>query len=400
MHPLQTKLRGLLGAPFVPEVPLSQFAVDGREPQVVVQLDRREEIANLVEWSRNQRLAIIPWGSGTSMSIGNVPRKYDIALSTLRLNRLVEYTPEDMTVTVEAGMTMGELQAHLREHGQFLPVEAPGNATVGGIIASNRYGPSRLAWGMVRDWLIGIRFVCGDGRIIHGGGKVVKNVAGYDLCRLLVGSHGTLGVIVEATFKVAPLPEATCTCLTTLAHLSQITSSPLRPRFVEWLNVAACRAVGVDSKDEETLLVGFAGTREEVEWQASQLATKQIDWTPSRMEAFGAKEPMLARIVGRFSETNALHRHIAGAFGERIALTAHASLGVFRLALVPPHNFETLAARFREKYQLILERAPLDVKQEVDAWGLPGSSLPLMRAVKEQLDPHGILNPGRFVGGI
>lgn len=400
MAGLQEKLRGLLGAKFVPDVPLAQYLVDGREPGVVVQLAKREEISNLIEWSHNHGLAIIPWGGGTAMSIGNVPTRYDIALDLSHTNRLIEYSPEDMTVTAEAGMTLGELQRRLAKHGQFLPIEAPDEATIGGIIASNRYGPSRLAWGMVRDWLIGVRFVRGDGKLIHGGGKVVKNVAGYDMCKLLVGSYGTLGVIIEATFKVSPVPEARCTCVDSLPHLAHLNTSPLRPQFVELVNSAAGKSVGLDVAANDSLLIGFSGTREEVDWQVSELKAARIEFSPSAMNSFGAKADVLLRIVGQFSEMGKLHQQIVDVFGDDLMLTAHANLCVFRCALSMSKELPKNIQRIRDKYQIVIERGPLELKKAINVWGKPGTSISLAKKIKEELDPHAILNPGRFVGGI
>lgn len=400
MTPLWEKLHGLLGADYVPRVDLARYALDGMQPQVVVQPKSREEIARFVEWSEAHFHSIIPWGGGTTIEIGNVPRRYEIALSLARLNRLVEHTPEDMTVTVEAGMTLGELQRLLARHGQFLPVEAPEQATLGGIIAANQYGPSRLAWGMVRDWLIGIRFVRADGKLVHGGGKVVKNVAGYDLCKLLVGSYGTLGIIVEATFKVAPLPEAHCTCLTTLQHLPLINSSPVRPQFVELLNTVACHDFGIEPPSEETLLVGLSGTREEVDWQASQLATRQIEFSSAALTRFGVKDDLVLRFVGQVSEVHQLRKQISESFDKGLKLAAHANLCVFRCSAPASPAFAEIIQRFRSQSQVLIEKAPAKLKSAVDVWGDAGPALALMKKIKQELDPRGIFSPGRFVGGI
>src|ERR1051326_561047 len=330
MSALHEKLRGLLGIESVPDVPITQYAVDGKEPQAVVLPKTGDSVGRLVDWLGVHGYSVIAWGGGTTMTIGNPPGKYDVALDLRRMNRLVEYTPEDMTVTVEAGMTLGEFQHVLAQHAQFLPVEAPERATIGGLIASNRYGPSRLAWGMIRDWLIGIRFVRGDGKVIHGGGKVVKNVAGYDLCKLLIGSYGTLGIITEATFKVAPLPLARHTCATTLAQMLGIHASPLRPQFVEMLNTSACRAAGIQPLANDTVVIGIGGTDEEVDWQAAQLATHPIEFSTSSLNEIGAKEEVMLRIVGRVSGFQTLHRHIVELFGERALIAAHVNLCVFR----------------------------------------------------------------------
>ena len=188
------------------------------------------------------------------------------------LARVREHTPEDMTVTVEAGMTVAALQAQVAKAGQWLPIDPPnpGRVTVGELLDENLSGPRRFGCGTVREHLLGIGVVLADGRLIHAGGKVVKNVAGYDLCKLFVGARGTLGVIVEATFKLRPLPEAElfvqarCDSLNEAARqIEQVLDSPLTPVVLD-LHRA--------EQGPSTLVLGFAGTREEVEWQRARAA--------------------------------------------------------------------------------------------------------------------------------
>lgn len=184
------------------------------------------------------------------------------------LDRILEHTPEDMTVTVEAGATLAKLQARLAEHNQWLPIDAPGTGalTIGALLAGNRSGPRRFGYGTVREHLIGLKVVLADGRVIKAGGKVVKNVAGYDLCKLFVGSRGTLGVIAEATFKVLPRPE-TETFLQAALHklddvslvLESINQSPLTPAVFD-----------LHGTREHTVVLGFAGAREDVESQVNR----------------------------------------------------------------------------------------------------------------------------------
>ncbi|MGB2694803.1 MAG: FAD-binding oxidoreductase, partial [Dehalococcoidia bacterium] len=182
------------------------FAVEGLTPQFVATPASSEELAAVLQVAAALEAAVIPWGGGQHMVLGNTPARYDVALRTSSLDRVLEYEPTDMTITIEAGITFKHLQAVLREHSQFLPIDAPPEATVGGALAVGISGPSRHAYGLPRDWLIGCRVAHVDGSVSKGGGRVVKNVAGYDMPKLAVGSLGTLGVTIEATFKVAPLP--------------------------------------------------------------------------------------------------------------------------------------------------------------------------------------------------
>jgi FAD/FMN-containing dehydrogenase len=199
-----------------------------------------------------------------------------LAVDVSSLNRVLAYTPEDMTVTVEAGLTLAALQEQLRPHGQWLPLDPPEPERwrIGDLIASNASGPRRFGFGTVREHLIGITVVLADGRVIHSGGRVVKNVAGYDLCKLFVGALGTLGVIVEATFKLRPLPEAETfvqTCWNAWseaeAHLEKIWESPLTPVVLDLHRLGALTRPAPEGL---TLVLGLAGTREEVEWQLEE----------------------------------------------------------------------------------------------------------------------------------
>lgn len=179
-----------------------------------------------------------------------------------QMSRVIEYTPEDMTVTVEAGITLADLQRTLAQRGQWLPIDPPHPdiLTVGALLAANKSGPRRFGYGTIREYLLGIKVVLPDGRVIKAGGKVVKNVAGYDLCKLFVGSRGTLGVIVEATFKVLPRPEREQFVKATQELLEKVNTSPLTPMVIDLYG----------ENGTPTLVVGFAGVREDVEWQLQQ----------------------------------------------------------------------------------------------------------------------------------
>ena len=195
------------------------------------------------------------------------------AIQLSALNRVLEYTPEDMTVTVEAGITLAALQSHLAAHGQWLPIDPPQpeRANIGAILVTDASGPRRFGYGTIREHLIGLRVALADGRLIKAGGKVVKNVAGYDLCKVFVGSHGSLGVIVEATFKLRPLPEAEqfvearCASLERVGELiDSVLASELNPMVMDLHNLSTNNShLSTDS----FLVLGFAGSREEVDWQ-------------------------------------------------------------------------------------------------------------------------------------
>ena len=187
---------------------LPGYAVDGLTPEAVALPENREALSQVMEWAARAGAAVAPWGGGTQQGLGNVPARLDLALDLTRCNRLLDFQPDDLTVTVEAGITLESLQRELAQGGKYLPLEAPqpARATIGGILATNSTGPRRFAYGPPRDWLIGIGVVAADGTESKAGGRVVKNVTGYDLNKLYTGSLGTLGIIVEASFKLSPAP--------------------------------------------------------------------------------------------------------------------------------------------------------------------------------------------------
>ena len=272
-----------------------RFAIDGTAPQEVVFATSVEQVSETLRSAGERKLAVAPVGLGAFLHLGARPRRYDVALCLERLNKLVDYQPTDMTVTVEAGMRVSQLQAVLGENGQWLPLDPPNpeRVTVGGLIATNLSGPARLSQGTVRDFLIGLRIVRPDGSVVKGGGRVVKNVAGYDLAKLYCGSLGTLGVIVEATFKIRPRPEAQAILILRFPSaehamrvaLQQITAE-LQPLFLELTNFdPAHPADKVDDDDHLSkkrssstlapagfrLVVGLAGVAQEVDYQRQRL---------------------------------------------------------------------------------------------------------------------------------
>ena len=187
--------------------------LDGLTPDTVVHPATAEALAAALREADENGRAVVLRGGGTSIDIGAAPERYNVAIDTRRLDQVLDYVPDDLTVTVQGGVGFGRLQAMLAESGQFVPFDVPRaeNATAGGALAAARSGPRRATYGTGRDWLIGCAVVLADGTLIHAGGRVVKNVSGYDLCKLFAGSFGSLGCIVEATFKLRPLPHADAT---------------------------------------------------------------------------------------------------------------------------------------------------------------------------------------------
>src|SRR5262245_55087975 len=238
-----------------------------------VTLTNADELAGALREAAERDQPVVPWGAGTLQHLGAAPPPGALTLHTGALDRIVEYNPADLTITVEAGVPLGAIQEALRPHGQWLPWDPPASteATVGGLLAAGASGPLRLGYGTPRDWVLGMRVALGDGRLVKSGGKVVKNVAGYDAHKLHIGALGTLGVIVAATFKVAPLPERlgslrlVCRAREEALRLAErLRARPLAPASLALLDRVASR----DGATHETVLAArFVGVATAVERQ-------------------------------------------------------------------------------------------------------------------------------------
>jgi glycolate oxidase FAD binding subunit len=389
------------------------LTIDGVTPVERVSPSTAEELAAALKAADEAGKAVAAIGGGTQLDLGMPPTRLDLAIETTGLNRIVEYEPADLTVTVEAGMRFSELQRILGEQGQFLaldPAVEP-EATIGGVIATNASGPLRFAFGTARDLVIGTRVANPDGTVTHAGGRVVKNVAGYDLNKLYIGSLGTLAVIVELSFKLAPIPPALATLAgqfgdssSTAALVSSVVRSPLSPLAIE-LNGSRevvfrlggyPQAVERQVRDLSALIRQHGGDPREHAWEDLQRA---------RLEARRRDVVLKAAAPISVSATlvQILERRLADL---RPTVWAHAGNGVAYAACDAPSDAEGLAAARAEvqalggNASLVIERCPVQLKSSIDVWGEPGPSVALMRAIKAKLDPRNTLNPGRYVGGI
>jgi glycolate oxidase FAD binding subunit len=340
------------------------------------------------------------------------PTRLDVAIETTGLNGIVEYEPADLTVTVEAGMRFAELQRILGEQGQLLALDPPleAEATIGGVIATNASGPLRFAFGTARDLVIGTRVANPDGTVTHAGGRVVKNVAGYDLNKLYIGSLGTLAIIVELSFKLAPIPPALATLAgdfaegsQTAALISGVVRSPLSPlaieldgsRMVVFRLGGYPQAVERQVRDLSALIRQHGGTPVERDWEELQRI---------RLEA--RRREVVVKAAAPISTSASLVDILERRLADQVpTVWAHAGNGVAYAACDLP-RVETLQAVRAEvqalgsNASLVIERCPPALKTSIDVWGEPGSSVSLMRAIKAKLDPNNTLNPGRYVGGL
>jgi glycolate oxidase FAD binding subunit len=394
-------------------------AVDGVTPRIVVGPATAEAVGALLGWASHDKLCVLVRGSGTKLGWGPSPRSIDVLISTARLDAVVAHRHGDLTATIQSGATLGSVNRTLGAHRQWIPLDPPGvdRATIGGLVATNDSGPRRHRYGAPRDLIIGVEFARADGRLAKGGGIVVKNVAGYDLPRLMTGSFGSLGVIVAATFKLYPLTAASRTLVATLpkpadlgALAGRILSSHLTPTALEF------------ATHPLRLLVRFESIEASVEQQCvtAQKLIVESGFTASAVsgsdeEALwkehaslsGNDRGALLKISVLPTEVAATLRLIDGLAGERGYLAAgRAGMGVFLLRILEdvPQQKRVIEG-LRDAFPLgrgsvvVVQGAPA-LKSLVDVWGPVGDALSLMRNVKKQFDPAGVLSPGRGPGGL
>jgi glycolate oxidase FAD binding subunit len=395
-------------------------AVEGVEPDFVVEPGSVEEISDVMKLAASEGLAVVPRGSGTKTHIGDPPRRLDLIVSSARMNQVLEHTPGDQIVRVEAGVKLEDLQEYISSSDQMLAIDPPEmGATIGGIVAANSSGPRRYRYGTIRDLIIGITVVLHDGTVAKAGGKVVKNVAGYDLSKLFTGSLGTLGIIATANFRLHPRPVAARTvgvevagpqqaqaAAQTIVH-SQVEATAIELHYGgdEKLLTVLLESIpgGIDAKTETVsfLLKQFGEVRTISDEEANQLGPLR---TPQ------VADEVVLKIGAPPADLTAVLESVLGA-AERKGLghpriTGHAGTGV-TLVRFSGEN-EADAAGFVEEMRGIwvrrggsvtLQRAPLTLKQRVSTWDNGGDYLGLIRRVKEKFDPRGGMNPGRFLGG-
>ncbi len=406
---------------------------DGLSPLAVARPESIEQLCDVVKTRAVEGTPLFPQGGRTSLDYGGIPDAAGVALDLRGLARVVDYPAADMTITVEAGVTLASLQDVLAREGQRLLIEAPrdAEATLGGIYATNTSGPRRFGAGRPRDQIIGVSFVNAAGEVIKGGGRVVKNVAGYDLPKLLTGSMGTLGAIAQLTLKVRPVPEASALVWGTVAAIEQVAAlldalntSATRPIAVELLNEQASRRVadGLDLPHGAwTLVVGFEDNAKSVAWQVARI---KEEWA-GRASALATLEnaastPLWAALTnfadaapGDVSILANLRPSAAAAFAalldaSRWEVGAHAGSGIVRAHLAVATTLEVLAPEVEtlraravaDGGNLTLPRCPTAWKKRLGVWGAPRADWEICRRVKAALDPGRVFNPGRFVGGI
>jgi glycolate oxidase FAD binding subunit len=402
-------------------------AIAGVRPRAAYAPATLDECAELMAMAARERLRLGFVGGGTALALGAPPTALDAVVRTGQLARIIEHAPADQVVIVEAGLTLAALQAQLAAHGQRLALDPPrpDRATIGGLVATAGFGPLRARYGAIRDLIIGVTLVLADGTVARGGGKVVKNVAGFDLPKVACGSLGTLGLIAAAAFRLHPLPEAVHTVMMPGVRPEQVVAliAAARDAQLEPTCAVALTATGATGAtgagdagasgrfDLGVRFEGFGqGTAQQV---ARLLAIAQAAGAPGaplsddaaaafwrRHDAVRTAAPLrvhAAALPTRFPEVAA---QLAG-LGP---LAWYALLGIgfaggdIDPAAAGPAITAARAALVAAGGSLVIEQAPAGLG--IDPWGPPPPSLAIMQRLKRRFDPDGRLNPGRFVGGL
>jgi glycolate oxidase FAD binding subunit len=394
-------------------------AVAGMQPQLVIAPGTESELAEVLRLSNAAGLAVIPRGGGTKSGWGNSPARADIVLSTARLSKVLEHAWADLTVTVQAGCTIQRLQETLAQHGQRLALDPlwPERATIGVVLSTNDSGALRLRFGALRDLIIGVTVALPDGTLASSGGKVVKNVAGYDLPKLVTGALGTLGVITRAVFRLHPLPHKTRTFSISSANAEQtqrlvhaIQDSKLTHTFLQshFSDESSPASEILFEGTEAGLVAQEAHLRKLI---APAIVSDACTSTRNAREELWALSGPPSTAIAKMSILSTTLARTIGLLGRTAsahqlrwrALLYATGLGWLRLEGNASSLRDALQA-LRVELQgqggsLVALHCP-DKMPVFDAWGAAGDALPLMKAVKQQLDPKNTLNPSRFVGGV
>jgi len=412
---------------------LAGVAIDGLTPRWLVSPVAAEQVAGLLALAHEERLAVVPRGSGSALDLGRLPARVDVVLDLAGLDRVLDDNPDDLTISVEAGVLASGLAARLGRRGQWLPVDPPGGPgrTLGGLTATNAHGPLRFRYGTLRDLLLGVRFVQADGVVTWGGARVVKSVTGYDVPKLMVGALGTLGVLVELTVRLHPRPEFERTWLASFtssssaeAFVGLVLDSTLQPNRIELLNEPALRACAVPTAPA-AIAVAIGSVEAAVDEQGVRLGelARQASGRPAPApdnfwerydRAFARPRDgvvlQVGTLPGRLAATvAAIERgRSSRETGASIMIAGCAALGALRVVLggAALEGAAALIERLRGVVadfdgSVVVQAGPAALRAAIDPWGpVAPEAFALMRGLRDEFDPRRVLNPGRFVGGL
>ena len=448
---LRRHLAGLVGSDNVwtDDVRLATHAIDRRQPRLVVQPETTAQAADIIALAGRERLAVVPWGQGTQMHLGQTPERYDLALSLAKLTRVVDYDAANLTLIAEAGMPLCEVYRLTTPCQQFLPLGYAGTtASLGGLLVTNTSGVKRWRYGGVRDLVLGVRVALPDGALAHFGGRVVKNVAGYDMNKLFIGSLGTFGVVLETTYRLVALPEADGVLAVLFPSLAQATAAavdlrtaPLLPSALLLLQADVVHAWHAAlpwtvQPPQVVLLLNCDGIREAVTRQLRDsralcqthgsladtiLAGTALPTLWALRESWchavsATAQPWLhvrLGVVPTRLEATLTHLAQTPTFCQQpIGWVVDAGHGQIwaRLALQPALSeglgqavqdwLHTLRTQLQAHHgYAVVEEVPATLRQQLDVWGNPPGAQ-LLSLYKQHFDPYAVLNPGRYVAGL
>ncbi len=472
------ELSGIIGREQIKSEPdaVAKYSVDDLTPRAVVFPANTKEVSEVMRCAHKNDISMVVWGSGTKMGMGNPPKNLDLVLCTKRMNHMLDVDVANLTITVEAGVKFRDIQARLgtqedrcylpiedleteadeficsdRSHsGCFLPIDPlyAEKATIGGIIAANSTGPRRLLYNLPRDQILGVRFVTPQGDIIGSGGKTVKNVSGYDISKLMLGSFGSLGVITEITLRLLPLPEKMETVAISFGSFAdaaacaeKIFETTLLPAAVEVMNDTACEALGMQdvpkvAKGGCLLAAAFEAFTPAVERMKKEILEMgkaigsdddavfseddhRVFWlkVSDINSTLKTKSPGLIGVKYNYpiSEWKGLLEFAKDTLdksGLEFSVQAHSGNGISHINLLLAKDDSDAVEKGVKALDQLLEKclsvegnmvvqnAPVELKNKLKVWGKPGSDFVAMKRIKEEIDPAGIMSKGRYIGGL
>jgi len=408
----------------------ARYAVDGQMPVSVAFPSSADEVSELLRAAAEAKLSVLVRGGGQHLYLGAPPSAIGLVLCLDRLDQVVEYDADDVTVTAQAGMSLGALQRIVGERGQMLPLDPPGpeTATLGGLAAANLAGPMRMRYGAPRDLVIGTRVALPGGAVIKTGGRTTKNVAGYDLGKLFIGSYGTLGVLLELTLRLAPRPESRAVVIAALPPAqvaevaTKIIASPLEVTACEVLNAAALESMRsalpvTPGSDRQAIIVGLAGPRESVDRQERDIRALVSDGCARLDDEEADRVWEKVRGLTYPSDATSIILRVGVPIARGLSVVTEVSLQTECAAVVrvgdglvyaSPRKESDLASAKnclagirataeRAGGYTVLEAAPVELKRELSVWRDAAPNVDLMRRLKRSYDPEGIMGCGRFL---
>lgn len=423
---------------------LDDYAIDSIVPKSLAVPHSFDQVAEVMKLAFSENIKVFPWGGGTSRGPGLPPEQYDLVINLQKLDRVIEFVPDDLTCSVQSGITLHELNHILSEKDLFVPLDPPlsRQATIGGITAANMSGPLRLHYGNVKDQILGMQLISSDGTVVKSGGKVVKNVAGYDVHKLFIGSIGTLGIINQINFKLLPVPALKKTVVLgfdSIPSAIEITKLLLDSFVIPEFLVLCCKGTlkvlaeksHLSIPDQTTgLIIGVDNHPENTQWQIEEIQ-RLVGGTSLQCmyvveneqqnvlrrsfrdypETFNSE--LIVRVtflLSHYPELYQQQKKLQEKLHHPAYLLVNPGYGVMHLIYDSINrldekekdayvDFLSELVDLTEKMQgsLLLEKAPLWVKNRIPVWGKQREDFLLMHAIKKELDPHNIMSPGRFM---